>query len=1187
MAHLSLSLLGPFQVTRDGEAVTRFKSNKVRALLAYLAVEAHRPHRREVLAGVLWPDWPDRDALSNLRYALSNLRQVIGDRTAEPPYLLISRDTIQFNSASDYWLDVTAFREMVEADKDHPSAIDQLEQAVALYQGSLLEGFSVSDSAAFEEWALLAREQIGRQMSSALHRLAATYEQRGEYEQAESCARRQVELEPWDEAAHQQLMRTLALSGQRGAALAQYETCRRLLAEELGVEPAAETTKLYERIRDGKLKALVPSPAAPPDLSARLPLFLEQEPPQVEMLVFVARERELAQLNGFLDLALAGQGRVVFVTGEAGSGKTALAQEFTRRAQEAHTDLIAASGNCNAYTGIGDPYLPFREILELLTGDVEARWAAGAITREHARRLWNTLPFAAQALVEGGPDLIDAFVPGAALLERAMTCSPSRADWLTRLNELVERKALRLAQDVGMGPGGPSPQQSDLFEQYTKVLQALAQQGPLLLVVDDLQWADLGSISLLFHLGRQLAGSRILIVGAYRPEEVAIGRDGERHPLALVVNEFRRDFGDITVNLGQAESREFVEAFLDSEPNRLGPPFREMLYRQTQGHPLFTIELLRGLQDRGDLVQNPEGRWVEGPALDWETLPARVEAVIAERMGRLAEPLRAALRVASVEGEVFTAELVARVLGTDERKTVQRLSSELDRRHRLVRAQAIERLGARRVSRYRFRSYLFQKYLYDNLDDVEGAYLHEDVANVLEELHGDQASEIAVQLSWHFQEAGIAEKAIHYLHQAGERAVQLSAYEEGLTHLTRGLDLLMTLRDSAEPTEQELALQLALGVAWQGAKGAQAPETKEAYSRARELCQQMGRTSQLCRVVGQLSSYYYVRADHGRARELAEEALSLAQRVKDPLLVALSHWYLGFALFSLGDYATARVHLQQVISFYEPQRHHQPLVRLRGSDAGPSALAYDACCLWCLGYPEQALKRSREALSLARELDHPFTLADAVSFAGCLFDEMRRDAQALKDAAEELMRLSSDKLPSWSSTVRCFRGEAAAMLGQVSKGIAQIQEGMSAMESAGVRCHLSGTLRALAEAQAKAGQPGVGLATLAEALVFVEQTDQRLWEAELHRLQAELLLMQGDAAGAEASLHKAVEVARRQQAKSWELRAAIGLARLWQEQGRMHKARQMLAEIYDWFTEGFDTPDLQEAKALLEELSRC
>jgi DNA-binding SARP family transcriptional activator len=248
MARLFLYLLGPFQAALDGEPIIAFESNKVRALLAYLAVEADRPHSREKLAGLLWPERPDQNARANLRYALSNLRQVIGDRKAAPPFLHISSRAIQFNSASDAWVDVAAFTVLLGAPTP---AVSDLEEAVDLYRGEFLEGFFVSGSVTFEEWALLKREQLSRLASSALHRLATIYERRGAYERALPCVWRQVELDPWQEQAHRQLMRLLALSGQRAAALAQYETFRHTLAEELGVEPARATTRLYEQIRDG------------------------------------------------------------------------------------------------------------------------------------------------------------------------------------------------------------------------------------------------------------------------------------------------------------------------------------------------------------------------------------------------------------------------------------------------------------------------------------------------------------------------------------------------------------------------------------------------------------------------------------------------------------------------------------------------------------------------------------------------------------------------------------------------------------------------------------------------------------------------------------------------------------------------------------------------------------------------
>jgi len=1041
----------------------------VRALLAYLAVESDRPHRREKLAGLLWPDWPDREALSNLRYSLSDLRRAIGDRVADPPFLLISRDSIQFNPSSDYELDVTAFIEGVEADKHSSTFINQMEHTVDLYQGSFLEGFSLEDSPAFEEWTLLTRERLTRQASSVFHILAEAHEQLGKYDQAQSYAWRQLELEPWDEVAHQRLMRTLTLSGQRSAALAQYETCKKLLAEELNVEPAEETTKLYEQIRSGKIKPLVSKPSAVSDFIAKLPGFLEDESHHDEPQAFVARESELARLNDYLKGALDGQGRVVFVTGESGSGKTSLIQEFTSRALGEHTDLLVATGNCNAYTGIGDPYLPFREILELLTGDVEARWAAGAVSREHALRLWNNLPVTARALVETGPDLIDTFIQRATLIERAKASPSEKSDWLSRLDMFLERKPVTVLSAAAL-------HQVDLFEQYTKVLQILEEQSPLLLVIDDLQWADAGSINLLFHLGRRLASRRILILGSYRSEEVALGREGMRHPLEPLVNEFRRSFGDILVNLGQAlgqnEGQEFIEALLDSEPNRLDESFREMLYQQTQGHPLFTIELLRGLQERGDIFKNPEGYWVTGSSLDWETLPARVEAAIQERISRLPKVMQKALEVACIEGELFTAEVVARVQGIDEQEILGYLSGDLDRAHRLVRAQSIQRVNNRLLSRYQFRHILFQKYLYGTLDEVLRAHLHEQVGVALEDLYGveEGAAVVAVQLALHFQIARVDDKAIHYLHLASDKAMQLSAYQEVIAHASRALELLENIPESTGRDEQELALCLTLGIAYTGAKGGQLTEVKNTYNRARQLCAKLGKKYELVQVLGGLAIFYYVRAKHHKARELSLEALDLAKAIGDSPLMMLCHWYLGFILFCLGEYPESLEHLRQVTEVYDYQQHHQILVQIRGSDAGIGAMAYEACCLWCLGYPDQALKRSRETLELGRKLAHPFSLADALCFAGCLFHSMCRDAEGLAKEADALMQTADEgSLAGWLATGMRYRGEALVLLGKIKESTKLIQKGMIGMQSEDIGIYFSGTFATLAEVQLKAG----------------------------------------------------------------------------------------------------------------------
>jgi len=774
-----LRLLGPVQVERDGKPMRGFESRKALALLGYLAVH-DGPIPREQLVDLLWPELSEGRGRANLSWVLNRISSLL------PGCLEADRHTVGFGHGSPYWLDTDAF-EGLETQGEPAS----LAAAVELYRGEFLEGLYLHGCPEFEIWLVGERERWTQRVARVLEKLVRHHGQPGQVEQGLGYARRLLVLEPWREETHRQVMRLLAWSEQRGAALAQYETCCRILAEELGVEPAAETTRLYQQIRDGELE-IPPAPADRfPDLPAQPPSFLLDEEEPAERPVFVARESELARLDGFLEHALAGRGRVVFVTGGAGRGKTALVQEFARRAQAAHPDLVVASGYGRAYTGVGDPYLPFREVLSLLTGDVEARYAAGTISRDYASRLWNLIPLSIQAMLEGGPDLIETFLSGPALIQRAAAFTPVGGDWQARLTEWVEDKLAT--------PPDPNLQQSALFEQYTQVLTRLAVQRPLLLVLDDLQWADGGSTGLLFHLGRRIEGGRVLIVGAYRPEEVALGRppaglrtdsgQRERHPLEPVVNEFKRHYGDIEVDLAQAEDWGFVEALLDTEPNRFGDAFRQTLYRQTKGHPLFTVELLRGMQERGDLIQDEEGCWQEGLSLHWKTLPARVEAVIAERIGRLAEPVQEALRVASVEGEAFTAEVLARVLGSGKREVVRWLS-KLDTEHRLVSAQGVKQVNGQRLSLYRFRHILFQMYLYNNLGEGEQAYLHEDVGTALEALYGERAGEIAAQLAWHFQEAAITEKAVDYLGQAGQQARRQYANEEAMDYFRRALALL-------------------------------------------------------------------------------------------------------------------------------------------------------------------------------------------------------------------------------------------------------------------------------------------------------------------------------------------------------------------------------------------------------------
>ena len=904
------------------------------------------------------------------------------------------------------------------------------------------------------------------------------------------------------------------------------------------------------------------------------------------MNAFVGRERQLGQLNTYLDRALSGQGQVCFVAGEAGSGKTALVTEFARRAQDQHADLVVAVGQGDAQTGMGDPYLPFRDVLGLLTGDVETKLGQGTISQENAARLREFLALSGEVLVECGADLIGVFVPGASLAVRAGTLLAKKVGWLEKLKRLAAPSPERPL------PGGGGVEQSHILEQYTHVLRVLAERQPLLLVLDDLQWADSASVGLLFRLGRRIGESRIAIVGTYRPEEVALGRAGERHPLQKVLAEFKRYHGDIWIDLDRAqvaEGRRFVDALLDREPNQLGEPFRAAMYRHTGGQPLFTVELLQEMQERGALVRDERRGWVEGTSLNWELLPTRVEGVIEERIGQLDEELRQTLTVASVEGEDFTAQVVARVRGISERDLVRRLSQELGQRHRLLQELGTARVGEQRVSRYCFRHNLFQKYLYNSLDEAQRAYLHEDVGQTLEVLYGDQVAEIAVQLGRHFEQAGLVEKALKYLRLAGEHAARVSAHTEAIGHLSRALALLRALPPSVERDQLELPLQMDLGVPLVLTKGHAAPQVERTYARAQALCERIGEDPQRFQVLLGLRRFYFVRGKLQRAYALGEQLLTTAQRLGEPIYLSRAHMMQGEALYHLGEFTQAREQCEQGLAFYDPQQRRLHTF-LFGNDTGIGCRLVYAQALWHLGVPERAQAMGQEALDRAQALSHPFTLVFARYF-DAVVHRLCREESAVREQVQAVLRISAERgfalylawgtiLSGWTLARQSPLREPAA----VEEGVSQMRAGIAALRAMGAAVTLPSSLASLAQAYGQVGEIEQALNLLDEALGLVEENRERSWEAELYRLKGELLLAKGEETQAEACFHAALGIARRQRARSWELRAATSLSRLWHRQGREMDARESLQGIYDWFSEGFYTADLQEAGALLKAL---
>jgi predicted ATPase len=481
--------------------------------------------------------------------------------------------------------------------------------------------------------------------------------------------------------------------------------------------------------------------------------------------------------------------------------------------------------------------------------------------------------------------------------------------------------------------------------------------------------------------------------------------------------------------------------------------------------------------------------------------------------------------------------------------------------------------------------------------------LHEQTAQAIEALYSASLEDHYSDLAHHYSRSGNTQKAIDYLQLAGQQAARRSANAEAVIHLTAALELLKTLPETLDRDQKELTLQITLGAPLAITKGNAAPEVERAYARARELCRQVGETPQLFPALFGLWYFYLMRVQLKAAHELAEQLFSLAKNIQDPALLLEAHYAVGATLWVLGEFVSAREHFEQSIALYNPQQHHSLAFIYGEQDPGVICRADAAQVLWLLGYPDQALKMSHNALTLARELAHPFSLVWALYTAASLHMRQREWKAAQEWVEAALAVCTEHELAQWSAWVAIHQGWALTMEGQGEEGIAQIRRSLAAYRATGAEGGDPYLLALLAEAYGEVKQTEEGLNTLAEVLGVADRTEEYLWEAELYRLKGQLTLQSSvqrlassvanlqsltpnPQAEAEECFLKAIEIARRQQAKSLELRAVTSLSRLWQQRGGKEQARQLLAETYGWFTEGFDTADLKDAKALLDELEK-
>ena len=848
---------------------------------------------------------------------------------------------------------------------------------------------------------------------------------------------------------------------------------------------------------------------------------------QAGLTPLAGREQELGILRERWQQAQSGAGQVVLLSGEAGIGKSRLVQELKDQTSRDGATRIAFQ--CSPYHQ-NSAFYPITE---------------------HLQRLLQLTP----------NETSEAKL--AKLQQQLGRYRFPQANTVALLAAL-----LSLPHPEGVPPIAMSPQKQKESTQAALVAWLIeeTEQQPVYNSWEDLHWADPSTLEVLALLLTQVPTTRLLAVMTFRPEFVPPW--GAHSYLS-----------QMTLNrLGPPQINVMVERVTGGKP--LPEEVVQQIATKTDGVPLFVEELTKMVVE-SDLVRAVNSHYELTGPLPPLAIPSTLQDSLMARLDRLATA-REIAQLGAVIGREFSYALLQAVSPLEEGSLQQGL-------RQLVEAELLYQRGLPPQARYLFKHALVQDTAYESLLKSRRQQLHQAVAHVLEQQFAETVETQPELVARHYTEAGLAEQAIPYWQKAGQRAASRSANAEAIGHLTKGLVLLKTLPDTPAHAEQELFLQTALGPVLMAAKGLAAPEVGNAYGRARELCQRLGETPQLFPVLRGLCMFYTSQAELKMARELAEQCLRLAQSTQAPGLLAEAHYLLGNTMFYSGEFALAREHFEQSMASYDVQQHRSHAL-LYGQDTGVVCSLRAAWGLYFLGYADQARKRITWALARAHELSHSHSLA--YTFAStAILHQHRREDQAAQEQAEAAITLATEQgFPLWLALGTLMRGWALVEQGRGEEGVSQLRRGIAAFQATGSKVAVPYQLALLAEACEKADQVEEGLRVVGEALDIVNKQEERYYEAALYRLKGELIL-QAQSAGAEhrrkeaeACFHTSIKVAQRQAAKSWELRAAMSLARLWQQQGKRTEARDLLAPVYEWFTEGFDTADLKDAKALLVEL---